>query len=74
MLAIQEQATLGPIVFSADGRLLVSGSVDGTTLVYEADPWWEPGHEPKRPEPVPIDIKPVPEARSAGAGEADEQF
>ena len=64
--------TSGPSEFavSPDGtRLAVLNWADGTIHIYEADPWWEPGNEPKKPEPVKIEIKPVPEARPAGAGE-----
>ena len=68
----------GGIVFSPDGMRIVTGpglmSRHHAIRIYEADPWWEPGNPPKRPEPVPIDIKPVPEARPAGAGKDDERF
>jgi len=62
---------------SPDGLHLAVGFKDGSIRIYEADPWWEPGNPPKRPEPVKIEIKPVPEAMPGGAPAAegaDEQF
>jgi len=47
----------------SNGRTIAVGCSKGTIRVYDADPWWEPGHEPKRPEPVKLDIKPTPEAK-----------
>ena len=50
----------GGIDFSPDGRQLAV--VNQKLWIYHTDPWSPPGHAPKRPEPVKLDIKPIPEA------------
>ena len=58
------------MAFSPDNLKLAAGRDDGTVVIYEADPWWEPGNPPKKPEPVTI----TPGKAKPNGAEGNERF